>query len=221
MIVYRFDTQEHLDAWLASPERADLVAEGAPLIDGEPNEHRIARPLPTAEAATAVFSQRVPPEQVEAFRRWHVEASLLVGQFPGFLHSELVEPVAGVQDDHVIAITFDSRASLDRWLASPERAELLTSLGDLVEGDRTTSVVGGFGGWFDLPDRAPRKHKQAVAVLVALFPTSLALSWAFRTIDHGLPWPAVVFLSNVLGIVALTWVLMPRVTRALSGWLNR
>ncbi len=221
MIVYRFDTQEHLDAWLASPERADLVAEGAPLIDGEPNEHRIARPRPTDEAATAVFSQRVPPEQVEAFRRWNAEVLVLVSQFPGHLRSELVEPVPGVQDDHVIVSTFDSRASLDRWLAAPERQDMVARLGDLVEGDRTTSVVGGFGGWFDLPARAPRKHKQAVAVLLALFPTSLALSWAFRTIDHGLPWPAVVFFSNVLGIIALTWVLMPRVTRALSGWLNR
>jgi antibiotic biosynthesis monooxygenase (ABM) superfamily enzyme len=35
-LVYRFDTQEHFDAWQNSVDRARLVEESRPLIDGEP-----------------------------------------------------------------------------------------------------------------------------------------------------------------------------------------
>lgn len=33
LAIVRFDTEEHLNAWLASPERAQLLEEGAPLTD--------------------------------------------------------------------------------------------------------------------------------------------------------------------------------------------
>lgn len=221
VIVYRFATQEQLEVWLASERRAALVADAEPLIVGAPVEHRIARPQSVEAAATAVISQRVPDGSLEEFRRCQVELALVMSRFPGFLHSEVIEPVPGVQDDHVVAITFEDRAALDRWLGSPERAEAVRTIESLVQGDRSISVVDGFAGWFtELPGKAPKRYKQATAVLLALFPTSLALSFLFRSVDHGLPWPAVVFASNVLGIVALTWVLMPRVTRALSGWLH-
>ena len=45
-----------------------------------------------------------------------------------------------------------------------------------TEGDRTVNVVGGFAGWFDSMGGAQvKKWKSAVAVLLALIPTSLAV----------------------------------------------
>ena len=41
----------------------------------------------------------------------------------------------GVADDTVVVFSFTDRASLDRWLESPERAELLSRIDPLVDGE--------------------------------------------------------------------------------------
>jgi hypothetical protein len=48
--------------------------------------------------------------------------------FDGFLRSDHLPPVPGVQDDHVVVFSFASKAALDRWLESDERRDLLTDL---------------------------------------------------------------------------------------------
>ena len=60
----------------------------------------------------------------------------------------------------------------------------------------------------------------ALVILAALFPVTLSISllrvWLFP--DLGLL-PSVL-IGNILGIIVLTWVLMPPLTRALGGWLR-
>lgn len=222
MIIYRFATAELLDAWMASPERRSLLEEGNRLLDGPVREQRLVQTEPGPGAVTAVMSQRVPPEHHEAFRRAHTEITAAMRGFDGFLSCSLAEPIPGVQDDHVVVFAFDSRTDLDRWLGSDERREVLELIEPLIEGERTLNVVGGFAGWFDLDEtNQPPRWKQAVAVLIALYPTTLALGLIQRTWTPDVPWIPALFVSNVLGIAALTWLLMPLVTSWLSRWLSR
>ena len=46
------------------------------------------------------------------------------------------------------ALRFEDRAALDRWLVSGERFDALDEMACLAEGQRTITVLGGFGGWF-------------------------------------------------------------------------
>jgi uncharacterized protein len=222
MIIYRFATPELLDAWMSSPERRALLEEGNRLLDGPVREQRWVQAEPGPGAVTAVMSQRVPPEHHEAFRRAHAEITAAMRGFEGFLTCDLAEPIPGIQDDHVVVFAFDSRSNLDRWLESDERREVLELIEPLIDGERTLNVVGGFAGWFDFDQTLqPPRWKQAVAVLIALFPTTLALGFVQRTLTPDVPWVPALFVSNVLGIAVLTWLLMPLVTRWLSGWLSR
>jgi uncharacterized protein len=83
-------------------------------------------------------------------------------------------------------------------------------------------VVGGFAGWFEIDGApGPPRWKQGVAVLVALYPTTLLLGFVQRTFAADAPWVPALFVSNVVGIAILTWLLMPLVTRLLAPWLNR
>ena len=220
--MYRFATPEQLEAWMASPERKALLEEGDRLLEGPVREQRLVQRTPGPDAVTAVMSQRVKPDAWEAFRDAHARIVLTMSRFPGFLSSELAEPVPGVQDDHVIVFAFDSRGHLDRWLESDERRRVLELVEPLIEGERTLNVVGGFAGWFETEgaDRPPR-WKQGVAVLVALYPTTLLLGFLQRTLVPDAPWIPALFVSNVVGIAILTWLLMPLVTRLLAPWLNR
>ena len=222
--VYSFDGAHRLETWLGSDERAVLMDEVEPLLDGEVTEQRIAGMRTTPEPVTLVLSQRIEPRDREEFIALHHNAVDRLREFRGFLGSELLPPVEGVQDDLVIVASFASRADLDRWLESDSRREWLDLIGRLIDGERTLTVVGGFGGWFPVQPmhpEGPRRWKQAIAVFIALFPTVLIITLIRGAIAPNMNVVAAVFVGNVLGILMLTYVLMPPLTRLLGEWLSR
>jgi antibiotic biosynthesis monooxygenase (ABM) superfamily enzyme len=222
--VYSFDTADLLESWLLSDDRAGLMEEVEPFLDGEPSEQRIAGMRKASEPVTLVLSQRIAPRDREEFLALHEDVVDRLRRFQGFLGSELLPPVEGVQDDLVIVASFSSRTDLDRWLESDSRREWLDMIGQLVEGERTLTVVGGFGGWFPAQatqSRGPKRWKQAVAVFIALFPTVLVITLVRGSVAPDMNVVLAVFVGNVLGILMLTYVLMPPLTRLLRGWLSR
>ncbi len=222
--VYSFGTAPELEGWLRSDERATLMEEVGPLIDGPVKEQRIAGLRSGAEPVTLVLSQRIAPRDREEFVALHADAVDRLLEFPGFLGSELLPPVEGVQDDLVIVASFASRADLDRWLESDSRSEWLDLIDGLVEGERTLNVVGGFGGWFSgqpSQPQGPKRWKQAIAVFIALFPTVLLITFIRGAIAPNMNVVAAIFVGNVVSILILTYLLMPPVTRLLGGWLSR
>lgn len=219
--VYRFDSQSNLDRWLESPERASMMRIGDQLTDGATREQRVARAI-GSEAVTAVMSQRILPADIAGFRKAEAEIAAAMARFPGFISLEHSPPISGVQDDYVVSFTFGNRADLDHWLDSDSRRQVLRLVEPFIAGDRMLNVVGGFGGWFVAEkEQAPKQWKQALAVLIALYPTTLTLSLIQNRFFPDVPWVPALFVSNVLGIAALTWLLMPRLTVLLKNWLER
>ena len=217
--VYRFDSQANLDRWLESPERASMMRVGDRLTAGPTREQRVAR---AAEAVTAVMSQRILPADLAGFKKAEAEIGAAMARFPGFISLEHSPPISGVQDDYVVSFTFASRADLDHWLESDSRRQVLRLVEPFIDGERTLNVIGGFGGWFVAEkEQAPKQWKQATAVLIALYPTTVTLSLVQQQFFPDVPWVPALFVSNVLGIAALTWLLMPPLTSLLSGWLER
>ncbi len=219
-IAYRFIDSDRLDAWLASPERAGLIARGGDLVDGDVLEQRVA--VPAEERVTAVSSVLVEPEQLEAYRELHRAAVERLQTVDGFVAAELRPPVPGVQEETVALVTFATRAHLDRWLASSERAALIEEMSGVVSGERSISVIGGFGGWFpgSASRGAPPRWKQAALVMLALYPTALTLGALQRAVAPDLPTMLATFLGNAVGVAVLTWLLMPWLTRTFAGWLR-
>ena len=197
------------------------MASGNELVEGEAREQVVAM-SPDTERVTAVSSVRVAPGAADAFRALHDDILVELATSPGFLRADLFEPVEGVQEDTVVVLAFDTRANLDHWLASDERRRILEQMEQYTEGDRTVNVVGGFAGWFDSMGGAQvRKWKSTVAVLLALIPTSLAFTAVRLALFPDLHPALATVLGNIIGIVVLTWLLMPIVTRRLDAWLRR
>jgi len=222
--VYSFSDADRLNEWLSSEERSRIAAEAGDLLDGPAREQRVATLRTAPEPVTVVFSQRVAADGGAAFGVLYAEVERKLEAFPGFLGSELLLPVAGIQDDHVIVASFASRSDLDRWLGSDQRSAWLEDAAGLIEGDRTINVVGGFGGWFPAAGRGrqgPKRWKQAAAVLLALFPVSLLITAIRSEVAPDMHMVLAVFIANVLGVAALSFVLMPLVTKWLAGWLSR
>lgn len=222
--IYSFATADELETWLRSDDRAVLIAEVQELIEEPGREQRVAGLRTAPEPVTVVFSQLIAPSNHDTFVTLHDDVVDRMGEFPGFLGSELLGPVDGVQDEHVIVASFASRADLDRWLESAARREWVAGIERLVEGDRTMNVVGGFGGWFparsDQP-QGPKRWKQSIAVFIALFPTTLLITFVRLQVAPDMNWVLAVLVGNILGILALSYLLMPRVTHWLGDWLQR
>lgn len=221
VVVYRFATADDLQGWLASPVRQRHLEGGSRLFVGAAREQVVAVPV-EPEPVTAVSSVRVRPGSEAAVEAHHRRVLRALQRQPGFQRAELLHPL-GEQRDTVTVMVFDDRVSLQGWLDSSTRATLLDELQPLVESDRAVNVIGGWAGWFapDAGTPGPRRWKQALTVLAALFPVSLVIGAVRAALLPDLPTVWAVLLGNALGVAALTWVVLPPLTRLLAGWLRR
>jgi len=209
-----------LQAWLDSPGRNELIDAGADLVVGDTREQVIAlADQPERVTAVSSFKVRAGVEHDFAVLQRRLDAAAAVS--PGFLGVEQYDPVVGVQDETVVVFAFDTRDHLDEWLASPVRGELLAAANQYLDGERVLNVVSGFGGWFSYGGPSAKKWKQAVVVLMALYPMTFMLSLLSRKLIPDVPWQISLLLSNVIVTSLLTWVLMPPLTRWFERWLNR
>ena len=221
VVTYQFTDPDALEAWLTSPFRRKLIAEGRDLVVGEARHQVLALPETHARRpVTAVISSLVKPGREADYRTVHAEIELALNSAPGFLRSELFEAVPGVQEHTIVVFAFDSREHLDVWLASNLRRQLVARLEPLVEGERVLNVVGGYAGWFSA-ERSVARWKQALTVLLGIVPISLLVTLIREQVAPDLPMPVAVVASSAVGVTLLTYVVMPRLTRLLAGWLRR
>jgi uncharacterized protein len=224
--VFRFSHVHQLTAWLDSDARQRLLDEAGPLFEGPPAQEVLTGGTPAAqEAVTTVVSHEVPPGRERDFEHWQDKVLKAQERFPGFMGSELFKPVHGVQDRWVVAFRFDTRAHLEEWLASDARRKLLDEGRDYFTTYDVRKIGSSFGGWFRFGEGAqqevPPNWKQAMLVLLALYPTVIVLN---LTLGRGLTHLGVaaylgLFISNICSVAILTWVLMPLVNRGLAFWL--
>jgi uncharacterized protein len=223
VVTFQFSDGHSLNEWMESDERRVLMAAAESLIIGDPRQQILAvdRPVGT-RPVTAVISSRVKPGLMDKYRAVHAEIGAVMRTTEGFLRSELFEAVDGLQTDTVVVFSFDSRVHLDAWLHSGTRQALIARFDPLIDGPRHLNVVGGFAGWFTTVDaHTVKRWKQTIAVLCGLFPTALVIAIVRARVAPHLPLLPAVFVGNVIGSIAMSYVVMPRVTRVLSSWLAR
>jgi uncharacterized protein len=226
--VFRFSGIEYLTAWLESDRRRELLAEGQRLFEGTPTQEVLRGGAPAEQApetVTAVISHVVEPGREEGFLRWQQKVLKAQEKSPGFMGSELFKPVEGVQERWVVVFRFDSRQHLEDWLASDTRSRLLEEGRDYFTSYDVRKVGSAFSGWFRFgagaEDAAPPNWKQAMSVILALYPTVMVLNLTvgFELDSLGVPGYIGLFIGNVLSVSALTWLLMPLVNRTFAFWL--
>jgi uncharacterized protein len=175
---------------------------------------------PTPEPVTVTVARRVTPGLEPEFERWYDGIIAAAARYPGFLGAGILRPNRVGQEWHVV-YRFSDQHSLDGWESSPERAEWLSHADTFVE-ETGVRRVSGLETWFAMPGRtapAPPKWKMAAVTLLAIIPLVLLMN--LLVLPHIAGWPLVLRTLVFSGTLTtlMTWVIMPRLTRAFSRFL--
>ena len=127
-----------------------------------------------------------------------------------------------VSRSRLILLRFASAAALDDWQGSAIYDALLRDADQISSAGEASQIRSGLETWFTLPDmpapvRPPPKWKMAAITWLALLPMVITLAYVFAPLH--LPFLLQAAVSTAIPVALLTWIIMPRVTRALYRWL--
>ena len=100
VIVYRFDSIAHVQAWLNSATRQELLLQAEQYFEGPGTQQVIGGAGRQSDPlVTVVVTHRVDPADVDEFLAWQDRLRLAESSFPGFRGTELFRPVEGIQEE--------------------------------------------------------------------------------------------------------------------------
>jgi uncharacterized protein len=224
IVVYRFDSVAHVQAWINSSTRQNWLARGKPFVAGPGTQQVIGGGArATDPLVTVVVTHRVSKENVEDFLAWQDRLHAAESKFDGFRGSELFRPVEGVQDEWTALYRYETADDLDRWLVSKERKELLAE-GEKFSDFHSKTIDNSFGSWFAFDEHGqqappPSDTKTSIAVWVGLYPTVVLLTLALSPLHMPL-WLGML-VGNLLSSFAISFLVMPYyVNPLLKHWLR-
>lgn len=194
----------------------------------EPFETAAARP-PADRAVTVSITRHLDPGHEPEMVSWMQAGMTLAERFPGFLGGGWVRPERDSETWHML-YRFADPESLRAWEGSPQRQWWRDSAGVLGVRESRVEKRTGIEGWFDDPTTrdirdlriapsAPPRWKQATMIWLVFFPLSLLASWSFGHLAPDLRLVERVLASTLLMTPVMTYVALPRITRALGWWL--
>ena len=179
---------------------------------------------------TVSIARHVDPDREAEMVSWMQAGMGLAGRFDGFLGAGWVRPEKDSETWHVL-YRFDDADALAAWESSHERQWWRDAGDGLGVVDSRVERRTGIEGWFDeaatrdirdlrLAPAAPPRYKQAVVIWLAFFPLSLLSSWVLAQVAPDLALVERVLLTTLVMTPLMTYVVLPRMTRALSWWLQ-
>jgi antibiotic biosynthesis monooxygenase (ABM) superfamily enzyme len=226
VILQRFTGRDEAIAWLRSDQRHALLAEVQPILSGLDDVHLVrdaasgALPSPVS----AVISTRVRPGHEAEYRAWEQRIATAQARFPGFQGYRFEPPIPGVQESSVAILRFESEATLQAWMDSPERRRLLADAEGLTEGVDARVVRSGFSQWFPAEAQKAPAWKGNMLVLLLLYPIVFLFGlWVGTPLLEralGLPFWLALFLGNVTSVWILSYA-VPVASKQFTWWLNR
>lgn len=224
VVVYRFDSLAHLQAWINSATRQRFLDIGSKYFDGPGTQQVVSGGTqPTDPLVTVVVTHRVHPNQVDDFLDWQRHLSQEESRFEGFRGAELFRPIEGLQREWTALYRFDNAEHLDAWLTSAKRQELLAE-GKKFNDFELRTIDNSFGSWFAFEGNGkeappPSETKTAIAVWVGLYPTVVLLTLALSPLKMPL-WLGLL-VGNLLSSFVMSFFTMPYyVNPLLKRWLR-
>jgi uncharacterized protein len=172
---------------------------------------------------TTTVTRRVKPGH-EVFYEQFLEGIIAAAtRFPGHLSVEVFRPASASEGEYRIVYRFDTGEHLRAWLDSDEHAAWLEQAEPHVIGPMRTQFLTGLESWFTLPGRLgsppPPPYKMALVTWVTIFPLITLVVLVLDPLLVRLDLVPRLAVTTAVTVPIMTWLVMPRVTRLLRGWL--
>jgi len=177
--------------------------------------------------ATAVIAHRVRDAQHAAYEQWLGRILPVVAAAPGYLDAQVIRPVRGLTDGYTIILRFDREASLRRWLTSPEREQLIETVRPVLAHGDSYTLHSGIDYLFApqiAGQRVPVRWKQVLVTWSAILPLTLGLPLLIAPLLTAVGLSSHFVITTVVSggaVLLMVYVIMPRYTRLVRGWLYR
>lgn len=176
-----------------------------------------------AARVTRIARRRAQPGREREYEERLREMLAKMRGHKGFLGGDVIPPEAP-DGEYQIVTRFASEAELDEWDRSAARAHCLERLREVAEGEPEFRKMSGLEAWFEpavVPaSMHPPRARMALVTWLGIFPTVSFFLWFVAPWLQGLPFLLRTALLTALIVMTMTWLVMPRLTRLMRGWLN-
>lgn len=174
---------------------------------------------------TRIAHRRALPSHEGAYEGLVREMFALMRAHAGFLGAELIPPDAP-GGRYQVVVNFDSEEHLAQWDVSRDRASILEQMVPHAEAEPSYRRLTGLESWFSGPvvpaSMKPPRFRMAVVTWLGIWPTASFFIFFVAPLLTSWGWPflLVTALNTALITAVMTYLVMPRLTRALKGFLT-
>jgi uncharacterized protein len=188
------------------------------------SSERAASPEPpnAGGPVTTTVTRRVKPGHETAYEEFLEGIIAAASGFPGHLGVEVFRPDRPGGEYRTV-YRFDSAEHLRRWLDSEERSAWLERAEPHAIGPMRARYLTGLESWFTLPAEPgappPPPYKMALLTWITITPLITGVVFALGPFLDDLALVPRLAITTAVTVPLMTWVVMPRLTRLLRGWL--
>ncbi len=171
----------------------------------------------------SVIRHEVRPGHEDAYEAWTREVLPIARTFDGHHGVAIVRPPDGSRT-YTIVLHFDTLDHLRGWLESDVRQLLIARVQQHLLQPGEVEIRPGLDFWLSVPGhRRAIPHRQFLLALSVIFPLSLLVPLALNPMLAWIPWGTAPIVRSLVASATLvglmTYVVMPRYTRATARWL--
>jgi antibiotic biosynthesis monooxygenase (ABM) superfamily enzyme len=175
------------------------------------------------ETASLVVVRKIRAGCEEQF--WQLEDDLVaeVSKYKGFIAVKHMPTGGGQEREYFSIVQFDSAEHLIEWERSAARKLHLERINEVLEGEIRPRRVSGLEDLFREQEKpvGPPRYKMVIVLVAVIFSMLAMLRPLSVWLLGELPDVLRTLIVVVVQVPLMTYLVMPRVNRLLSGWLQR
>lgn len=180
-----------------------------------------------SQGTSLIIRHSVHPQRREDYEAWLSRIINVSSGFAGQAGVNVMKPHPGAAD-YVIAVRFNTAEQAVAWTSSPERAELINEVRPCLIKDEDVSHRTGIDNWFEVevPNMpGPKRWKQWLLTTAVIWVLTMIVPLVIMPLLELFP-PLLTFgvrhlLLAAMMVALVIYIVMPQLSKWLSGWLHR
>ncbi|WP_421726350.1 antibiotic biosynthesis monooxygenase [Bauldia sp.] len=176
-----------------------------------------------ADGVTVVARRKVKPGCEAEYEDWLQRLTRDARTLPGYLGAEFHRPGPQSPGEYVSVFRFATVADLEAFEDSDLRARYLREVAPYVEADAVWRKMTGLEFWFSPPAGTvvaqPSPFRMALLLVAVVYVLVLTLTTLATWTIGDWPFALRLIVTTTLQVFLMTYLIMPRLTRALARWI--